>query len=197
MPQLKAEEGKVRERRTEAERNRHGKDRAAAERTTFEVRRIRRASEPGQDAVQQRALTVREVESGIAETMTLQNGQLTQSLAAAASLYSQTVNDTAETLNAVMSRSMVTADGAQEISRTWLDWLTRTMEAGTRASQDILRCADIRELTEVQGKFLRERSVDWLDCNAEMLRISTRVASDAVKALGDRQRQAAEKPRRR
>lgn len=192
MPQVKAKddaaqqrgEQEANDRRATAQREREA---AGEARRTFDVVRdeARRVAQGLSESAREGA----RAQERLVETLSKQNEQLTQQLAAAATLYSDAVNETTSTLQAVMSSSSATAEGVQEISRTWINWLTRTVEAGTRASQEALRCSDLQQLGELQREFLRQRSEEWLDRNAEILRISSRMADDAVRALEQRRRE--------
>jgi len=132
-----------------------------------------------------------------AETATEGARRLTQEVAeraergnravlAAAEIYSETAQLTAEDLQAIATCSAVAAGGMTEMRQAWMDWLSQTLRAGARASQEMLRCTTIEQVADVQRSFLKESLDHLLEGSAQILRISGRISENARRPIEDR-----------
>jgi phasin family protein len=122
----------------------------------------------------------------VADEAAAQTERTGQSVLAAAEIYTDTAQLTAEDMQAIATCSTIAAGGMTEMRQAWMDWLGRTLRTSARASQDLLRCSTIEQLAEVQRTFLKESFESLLEGSAQMLRISTRVTDDARRPIEDR-----------
>lgn len=118
---------------------------------------------------------------------------------AAAEIYGETAQLTAEDMQAIATCSGIAAGGLGEMRHAWMEWLSRSLRAGARASEQLLRCTTIEQLADIQRNFLKESLDNLLEGSAQMLRISSRITEDAARPIEDRVshlRRASERPSR-
>ena len=105
---------------------------------------------------------------------------------AAAEIYGETAQLTAEDMQAIATCSSIAAGGMGEMRHAWMDWLSRSLRVGARASEQLLRCTTIEQLADIQRNFLKESLDSLLEGSAQMLRISSRITEDAARPIEDR-----------
>jgi hemerythrin superfamily protein len=109
-----------------------------------------------------------------------------RSVLAAAEIYGDTAQLTAEDLQAIATCSTIAIGGMSEMRQAWVEWLNRTLRASARASQELLRCTTLEQVAGVQRAFFQESLENLLEGGAEMLRISGRISEDARRPIEDR-----------
>jgi phasin protein/hemerythrin HHE cation binding domain-containing protein len=119
-----------------------------------------------------------------------QNERVQRSAADAAEIYSGASRSMLGDVQALMSISMIVSQGMQEAQRAWLTSLAGAAQAGARASQGMWRCTDVQQLAELQSEMLTESMNGWLRGSVELLRISGRVAEEALRPVEERVRSA-------
>lgn len=144
------------------------------------------ATEGVSAALRQGAETATEGARRLTQEVAQQAEHGSRSMLAAAEIYSETAQLTAEDLQAITTCSTIAAGGMTELRQTWMDWLGRTLRSSARASQELLRCTTIEQVAEVQRSFLKENLDHLLEGSAQMLRISGRVSEDARRPIEDR-----------
>jgi hemerythrin-like domain-containing protein len=105
-------------------------------------------------------------------------GETTQQMAKEAAAGSRRVADAARQANAVAP------DALQEMQRVWIDWFDRTIETGTRASQNLLRCTSLPQVAEVQREFWTESLKGWVESSTRLLQATQRASASAARAGG-------------
>jgi hypothetical protein len=156
-----------------------------------------RAEEPAERAervVESAATTLRRGGEAVAE----QAERATGAVRAAAGIYGESAQLTAEDMQAIATCSTIAAGGLSELRQAWMGWLGRSLRAGARASQEMMRCTTIEQLAEIQSSFLKESFDSLLEGSAEMLRISSRVSESAARPIENRVlqlRHSTERPR--
>jgi hypothetical protein len=114
-------------------------------------------------------------------------GQIGGSMAEAAQIYTEAAQRTSDRLSDVIAAySRITTDGAQRMQSAWADWLKRRLDTNRRASEELLRCRDFRDVAEVHRDLLQDGLTEWLSGSAEMLRISGEIAAAALRPIEDR-----------
>lgn len=111
------------------------------------------------------------------------NGEASRTVLAAAEIYGETAQFTADDLHAIATCTSIAAGGMNEFRAAWMDWLNRNLRAGARVSQQIMRCGTLQELAEVQRDFLEESIGSLLQGGAQLLRISGRIAEEARRPI--------------
>ena len=119
-----------------------------------------------------------------------QTERVQRSAADAAEIYSGASRSMLGDVQALMSISMIVSQGMQEAQRAWLTSLAGAAQAGARASQGMWRCTDVQQLAELQSEMLTESMNGWLRGSVELLRISGRVAEEALRPVEERVRSA-------
>jgi hemerythrin superfamily protein len=104
----------------------------------------------------------------------------------AAEIYSETAQLTAEDLQAIATCSTIAAGGMTDMRQAWMEWLSRSLRAGARASQELLRCTTLEQFAGVQRDFLKESLENLMEGSAQILRISGRISEDARRPIEDR-----------
>lgn len=142
-----------------------------------------------QDVAESAKRATQEVTEGarrIAEDMSEQAERGRRTVLAAAEIYNETAQLTAEDLQAIATCSTIAAGGMTDIRQAWMEWLNRSLRIGARATQQMLRSTTLEHLADAQRSFLKESFDNLLESSAEMLRISGRVSEDARRPIEER-----------
>ncbi len=138
-----------------------------------------RSEEPAMRVVESAASRGSEAMSETAE-------RSNRAVLAAAGLYGETAQITAQEMQTIATCSSIAAGGLGEMRQAWMDWVNRGLRAGARASQELMRCTTIEQLAGIQRDFLKESLENLLEGSAQMLRISSRISEDAARPMEDR-----------
>jgi hemerythrin superfamily protein len=93
-----------------------------------------------------------------------------RAMLAAAEIFGETAQLTADDLQAIATCSTIAAGGMTELRQAWMECLNRGLRAGARASQEMMRCRSIDQLADVQRSFLKESLENLLEGSAQLLR---------------------------
>lgn len=93
-------------------------------------------------------------------------------------------------LKALMGASSLGTRALQEAQQTYIEWARRTAEMNIRASQDLWRCTNPREMAEAQGGLVQRNLNAWLEGSAQMLRLARRFSDEALRPIERRVGQA-------
>ncbi len=145
-----------------------------------------RMTEGAAAALRHGAETATEGARRVTQQMMDQADVSNRAILAAAEIYNETAQLTAEDLQAIATFSTVATGGMSEMRQAWMDWLTRSLRTTARASQDLFRCTTLDQLAGVQRNFLKESFDNLLEGSAQMLRISGRISEDARRPIEDR-----------
>ena len=105
--------------------------------------------------------------------------------AAVVSLGAQRVAEEAgETAQEIAGSAASGGDALREMQRVWLEWIGRTIESGTRTSQDLMRCTSLPQLAEVQRAFWTESLERWAESSNRMLQATRRASAGTPRAGG-------------
>jgi len=96
-----------------------------------------------------------------------------------------------ERMNALLSAYAVLASGAQEIQRTYLEVLQRSMEMAAAGQHDLMQCKSLSDVAEVQRDLMRKNLDEWLEGGSKLLHVSSRIVEDAVRPIEDKIRREA------
>jgi Hemerythrin HHE cation binding domain/Phasin protein len=105
---------------------------------------------------------------------------------AAADIFNETAQLSAEDIQVIATCSIITSGGLGEMRQAWLEWLSRNLRAGARASQELMRCTTIEQLAEIQRGFISETLDNLLEGSAQLLRISSRISQDTARPIEER-----------
>lgn len=144
-----------------------------------------RAAERTVTALRHGAETAAEGARHAMESVSEQAGRSGRAMMAAAEIYGETAQLTAEDFQAIATCSNVAAGGMSELRQAWMEWLGRGLRTSARASQELMRCTTIEQLAGVQRNFLKESFENLLEGSAQMLRISSRISEDARRPIED------------
>lgn len=109
-----------------------------------------------------------------------------RAMLAAAEIFGETAQLTAEDFQAIATCSTIAAGGMTELRQAWMECLSRGLRAGARASREMMGCRTIDQLADVQRSFLKESLENLLEGSAQLLRISGRISEDARRPIEDR-----------
>jgi hypothetical protein len=104
----------------------------------------------------------------------------------AGNAYRESSEFATDRINALLSAYAVLANGAQEIQRTYLEVLQHSMEVATAGQREFLHCKNLSDVAELQRDLLRKNIDEWLEGGSKLLRVSGRIAEDAVRPIEDR-----------
>lgn len=105
---------------------------------------------------------------------------------AAAEIYNETAQLTAQDLQAIATLSSIAAGGLADMRQAWMEWVGRSLRTSTRATQQLLRVKSLEQLADLHRSFLKESFDNLLEGSAQLLRISSRVSEDARRPIEDR-----------
>lgn len=152
---------------------------------TLDAAMAGRAEEPAERAER----TVESVTTALrrgGEAVAEHSERATDAVRAAAGIYNESAQLSAEDMQAIATCSTIAAGGLGELRQAWMGWLGRSLRAGARASQEMMRCTTIEQLAEIQRSFVKESFDSLLEGSAEMLRISSRVSENAARPIENR-----------
>lgn len=119
----------------------------------------------------------------VADAIEQHSKHLSEGMAKAGDFYRESTEFAADRMNALLSAYAVMASGAQEIQKTYLDILQRSFAMATTGPGELMRCANLSEVAGVQQDLLRKSLDEWLESSSKLLRVSGKVAEDAVRPI--------------
>lgn len=139
---------------------------------------------PEREAVQK----IAENQRRLADTITEQSGRTLEAVAQAGEIYRDATGTHSEDVSALLSSASVMARGMQELQRTWMEAVQKSLQTAAKAPQTMLRCTTFSQMAETHRDLLRESMDTWLEGNARMLRLGGKIAEDAARPIESRAR---------
>jgi phasin family protein len=153
-------------------------------------RATQEAGEGARRATQEAAEGAKRITREAAETTRRAAEEATErgagAIMAAAEIYNETAQVTAQDLQAIATLSSIAAGGLADMRQAWMEWLNRSLRTSTRATQQLLRVKSLDQLADLQRSFLKESFDNLLEGSVQLLRISSRVSEDARRPIEDR-----------
>jgi len=100
--------------------------------------------------------------------------------------YRSAAQSTAVDMEAVGALSKAASSAAAEVRAESRRWVGRSIQAGMRASGDLMTCRSPQQFAEMQRDFLAASMRNWLETGVRILEISQRTAGEALPALQSR-----------
>jgi phasin family protein len=173
-----------------AQQTAEGARRGAQEAGETARRATQEAAEGTKRVTQEAAEGTKRVAQEAAETTRRVAEEATErgagAIRAAAEIYNETAQVTAQDLQAIATLSSIAAGGLADMHQAWMEWLNRSLRTTSRATQQLMRVKSLEQLAELQRSFLKESFDNLLEGSAELLRISSRVSEDARRPIEDR-----------
>jgi hypothetical protein len=169
----------------------HAAARAAEAAGDAAEKATRSVTQAGTDIARRGWQTMRDGQARFGRDAAARADDLTRSVAAAAAVYGEAAQAAAEDVQTLLSVSATTASALPDLQRAWVEWLNHAARTSTQASQDLARCSTLLDLAEVQRRLVRESLHGFLEGSARMLRISSRLAEEALRPI-ERRLDAAE-----
>jgi hypothetical protein len=132
------------------------------------------------------ARTASAAQHRVAEVIAERGRELSEGVARASDVYRDSTEFAADRMNAVLSSYAVLAGGMQEVQRTYMDMLQRSIETAAQGPREFLRCTNLSEVAELQHELLKKGLDEWLDGGTKLLRVSSRIAENAVRPIEQR-----------
>jgi hypothetical protein len=109
----------------------------------------------------------------------------------AADVYRDSTEFAAERMRVMLSAYSAIAGGLQEIQKTYVEALQRSMEMAANGPREMMQCKSFSDLASLQRDFLRRGLDEWFESGSKMIGVSSRIAEDAMRPAEDRTHQAA------
>jgi hypothetical protein len=91
-------------------------------------------------------------------------------------------------MTALMSSYSVVARGMQDMQRTWLETVQRSVQSSAKAPQAMLESSDLCEIAQRQRDLMRESMDALLEGNGRMLHLVGKMAEEAARSIEHRGR---------
>ena len=161
------------------------------ERTTdLAVNTTERAAEQSREVVWQSVRAAAGMQARLADVGYGRGHRLIGSSARMIELYREASENTAETVQALVTSYAHLGRGVQEMQRAYLDLLDRAVERSTRKPQDLLRCRSLEEFASVQRDIYVDAVNHTVEATATLLDLASRAAQNALEPLQNKNRYA-------
>jgi phasin family protein len=142
------------------------------------------ATEQGRRTFETAADTQRRVADSAAE----QGGRVLAALSRAGEIYRSAIAATAEDMTALLSSYSVVVRGMQDVQRTWLETVQRSVQSSVRAPQTMIGASDPCEVAQRQHDLMRESMDALLEGNGRLLHQVGKLVEDAARSIEERAR---------
>jgi vacuolar-type H+-ATPase subunit H len=174
----------------QAERDVDQMSRKAAEQTSHAVSEAaERASRAESDALRRNAdafsntwRTSSEAAGRIAERSTEQFSSL---LGLNGDNATQSVEESAASVQALIDSSTVVTSGVQNISGEWMRFVQNRVGNNLKSFEEMMSCQTVHDCLAIQTRMVRDNWEAFLHTTRRASELSTKLADDAVKQMGD------------
>ncbi len=142
-----------------------------------------KAAEQSRDVLLLGVRTAAGVGSRVAEIGFGRGHHLMSSAAHVMDIYRDASERSSERVHSLFSSAMVVSRGLQSIQHAWLEMMDHTMEHAAHRPQDLLRCKNVVEVTEVQRDIYLDAINHAFESTSRLLDLAGRTAQDAVRPL--------------
>ncbi len=104
----------------------------------------------------------------------------------AADVYRESTEFAAERMRAMLSTYSAIAGGLQEIQKTYVEALQRSMEMAANGPREMMQCKSFSELASLQRDLLRRGIDEWFESGSKLIGVSSRIAEDAMRPVEER-----------
>ena len=97
----------------------------------------------------------------------------------------QSIQDSANSVQALMESSTVLASGMQNVSGEWMRFMQNRVEENLKNLEELMSCRTIHDCLALQTRMARDNMEACLQSARRTAELSTKVADDAVKQMSD------------
>ncbi len=158
---------------------------ATVERLADTQRRVgETATEQGRQTVEAAADSQRRIADAVAD----RSGRVLDSVSRAAEIYREVIATTTEDMTVLLSSCSAVASGFQDVQRTWLETMQRSLQSSMNAPRALLGASDLSEVAQRQRDAWRDSFDALLEGNGRMLHVIGKMAEDAARSIEARGR---------
>lgn len=89
-------------------------------------------------------------------------------------------------MSAMLGAYEVMAVGLQELQKTYLEAVRRSVEMASSTPRELMGCKSFSDVAEVQRELVCRGLDEWFDNSAKLLAVSSRIAEDAMSRIEER-----------
>ena len=109
----------------------------------------------------------------------------------ATDVYRESTEFAAERMRVMLSAYSVIAGGLQEMQKTYVEALQRSMEMAASGPREMMQCKSLSDLASLQRDLLRRGLDEWFESGSKLIGVSSRIAEDAMRPVEEHHHQAA------
>lgn len=126
-----------------------------------------------------------------AQNVAHQSRKASDEMTHAADVYRESTEFAAERMKALLSAYSVLSGGFQEIQKTYVEVLQRSMEIAANGPRELMQCKSVSDLASVQRDLFRRGLDGWFESSSKLIGVSSRIAEDAMRPAEERASRAA------
>jgi Hemerythrin HHE cation binding domain len=176
--QEEAEQKRAKARQEREEATQQAEQKAAARQVQEEAeRRVQDAAE----AVTRAATAARTSVLRVAKGATTSTQRIGTEALGVTDTYMEAVKRMVPDLQTVSALPRVAVSAMTEARWAWFGWMSQTMRAGARISQEL-----VQQAAEQQRRFVADAAQRWMEHNARILKITNHAAQEGLRRAGNR-----------
>ena len=109
--------------------------------------------------------------------------QATEEVAKVGDAYREGAALATSRMSAMLSAYEAMASGLQEIQKTYLEALRRSVEMASAGPRELMGCKNFSDVAEVQRELVCRGLDEWFDSSAKLLAVTSRIAEDAMRPV--------------
>lgn len=111
--------------------------------------------------------------------------QTTSSMARTARSYAEVALPPDAAIRTMANMPMVAADATREAVDTWMDWMNKTVETNTRASENFARSFTPTQFAEVQSRYVQDTMQGMMEAGTRLSQIAMRAMQGMARSAHD------------